>query len=139
MRYIVKNLRDTKKIAKKIKKRLNSVDIICLDGDLGAGKTTFTKYLLRCLGVKDIVSSPTFTIARQYTARDKMMYHFDLYRIKESKELDEIGVAEMLSNANLSIIEWPEIAREYFENYNVLNISISFDQEDNRVFEIGEA
>ena len=79
MDLISKKLRDTKKISKLITKYLHSDSVICLTGDLGAGKTTFTKCLLQYLGVKEVVSSPTFTIIKNYKTKKYDIYHMDLY------------------------------------------------------------
>ena len=85
-----------------------------LYGDIGAGKTTFTKYLLEALGVKSIVSSPTFTLLNEYTGVYPI-YHFDMYRIENSDELYELGFEDYIDSKNskyvktgLTLIEWPD-------------------------------
>ena len=135
MELISKNLRSTKKIAKQISKMVDEYSIITLTGDLGAGKTTFTKFLLKYLKVKDIVSSPTFTIVKMYHVGKGCISHFDLYRINNSDELRELGFAEMLDQSYLSIIEWPNIAQDYLKRKR-LDITIKFDDQMNRVFNI---
>ncbi len=137
MELVIKstNIKDTKKVAKRVSKMLRGGEVICLTGDLGAGKTTFTQMLLKYLGVKDIVSSPTFTIAKQYATKRGSIYHLDLYRVESGEELIEIGLAEMLDSGYLVVIEWPEVAKEYLQK-DVINISISFDEEMCRVFTI---
>lgn len=112
--YIVHNLAETEELAK----RLSLLDLkgkcLLLNGDLGAGKTTFTKFLLKYLGVKSIVSSPTFTILNEYSG-NYPIYHFDMYRITSPDELYELGFEDYLTNKNsqkvingLKIIEWGE-------------------------------
>ena len=130
-----KSLKDTVKIAKQVSKLLRGGEVICLTGDLGAGKTTFTQSLLKFLGVKEIVASPTFTIAKMYNVKKGMIYHLDLYRIESQDELLELGLQEMLDNAYLVVVEWPEIAKEYIGG-GAININITFDEGHNRVFTI---
>lgn len=91
--------------------QLSGPTILALQGELGSGKTTFTKHLLKNLGVEDVVSSPTFTLMHQYmTPSDTLIYHLDLYRLKNKKELQQLGLDELFESSSLVIIEWPEIA-----------------------------
>ena len=75
---VVKNLKETKKLAKKFIKSLKGGEVILFNGDLGAGKTTFTQFCFKCLGVKEPVTSPTFTIVREYKTKKFDLYHFDM-------------------------------------------------------------
>jgi len=134
---VSKNERQTKKIAKNISKLIEENTVICLRGDLGAGKTTFTKYLLSYLGVKGIVSSPTFTIVKQYSVKSGIISHMDLYRLTNEEELVELGFEEMLAVSFLTIIEWPDIAIELIKN-KTIDITINFNDDHNRVFNIKE-
>jgi tRNA threonylcarbamoyladenosine biosynthesis protein TsaE len=84
-------------------------NILLLKGNLGAGKTTFTQFLLKKLGSKDEVSSPTYAIVNEYDSPKGKIFHFDLYRMKNITEAYDIGIEEYLDNAFLCIIEWPEI------------------------------
>ena len=84
-------------------------NILLLKGNLGAGKTTFTKYLLQSLGSNDEVSSPTYSIVNEYNSPKGTIFHFDLYRLKNADEVEDIGIHEYLDHAFLSIIEWPEV------------------------------
>ncbi len=136
MEYLSKSIKDTNMIAKKIASMVTPGDVLCLTGDLGAGKTTFTKSLLASLGVKEIVSSPTFTIAKEYNVVDGMIYHMDLYRVETEEELIEIGISEMIDQAYLSVIEWPEIARSFFADKKIIDISITFNDDGDRIFKI---
>lgn len=109
---ITKNSTETKKIAVKIGKRLQSGNILALEGDLGSGKTTFTQGLAKSLGVKTRVLSPTFTILRQYKIsreKFKILNHLDCYRIAGASDLESLDITSLLSQPNsLTVIEWPE-------------------------------
>ena len=82
--------------------------VITLDGDLGAGKTLFTKGFAEGLGVREVVNSPTFTILQQYFSGRLPLHHFDLYRIEEEEELFEIGLDECLTGDGVCLIEWAD-------------------------------
>lgn len=99
-------------------------NILLLKGNLGAGKTTFTQYLLKNLGSNDEVSSPTYSIVNEYDSPKGKIFHFDLYRMKDISEAFGIGIEEYLDNAHLSIIEWPEIYEEELEGLQFHQISI---------------
>jgi len=123
MEMIAKNLKTTQKIAKKITKDLYGGDIILFLGDLGSGKTTFIKSIAKYLGVKDNVTSPTFNIVKQYNGREFKLYHFDLYRIDDEKELEMIGVRDILNDENsIIVVEWAENAPDYFDRGMKINI-----------------
>lgn len=111
-------------------------NILLLKGNLGAGKTTFTQFLLKNFGSTDEVNSPTYSIVNEYSTPKGKVYHFDLYRLKNIEEAYDIGIEEYLDNAYLCIIEWPEVYEEelYGLNYHTVSIEntgesreISFD------------
>lgn len=99
-------------------------NILLLKGNLGAGKTTFTQFLLKKLGSQDEVNSPTYSIVNEYNTPKGKIYHFDLYRLKNIEEVYDIGIEEYLDNAFLCIIEWPEVYEEelYGLNYHTMSI-----------------
>ena len=114
MEFVANNLKETEDFAKKLSKKIEKGMVILLYGDLGAGKTTFTKFLLESLGVKNIVSSPTFTLLNEYDGVFPV-YHFDMYRITNTDELYELGFEDYINSKNspyvktgLTLIEWPE-------------------------------
>ena len=99
-------LDEIQKVAKKVTQEINS-NIILLSGEVGAGKTTLIKEILKVLKVNDNVNSPTFSIINEYLSDDKKtIYHIDLYRIKNIDELHSIGFFEYLESNNLCFIEW---------------------------------
>ena len=92
-------------------------------GQMGAGKTTLVKEIGQQLQIKSIVQSPTFSLVNPYeTESGVIIYHFDLYRIKSTKELFDIGFDDYLFSGNLCLIEWPQIATQYIDEY--LEVSI---------------
>ena len=104
---------DTAKIAKKVSKIIKVGDVLFFYGDIGVGKTTFIKYLINNLQKKNRsklteVTSPTFSIVNEYKVGNTKILHYDLYRIKDKKELKNIGLLENYKDA-LLLIEWPEI------------------------------
>ena len=133
MLYNCNYISDTINFAKILVEDLHPRDVICLNGDLGTGKTVIAKSISKILLVKDEVISPTFNILKIYNTHNdliKKIYHFDLYRIKSHSELDNIGFEEYIyNNDSISIIEWPDIAKEYFI-MGYKNITIEFDKND---------
>jgi len=98
-------LAGTEALAYKMAQLLSEGDCLCLSGDLGAGKTTFSQYLCRALGVEGYVTSPTFNIINQYEGRYPI-YHFDVYRIADEDEMYDIGFDEFLYGKGICLIEW---------------------------------
>ncbi len=113
MEWTVNNLDEWQQVAEKVSHLLKH-NILLLKGNLGAGKTTFTKFLLKTLGSTDEVSSPTYAIVNEYTAPQGSIFHFDLYRMKTVDEVYDIGMDEYLDSAWLCIVEWPEIYASEF-------------------------
>lgn len=99
---------ETAKIATEFANNVHPGAVICLRGEMGAGKTVFTAGLCRALGVEDYVTSPTFTVVNEYDGKDLRIYHFDMYRIEDEDELLEIGFEEYLNAGGVCIIEWPQ-------------------------------
>ena len=98
---------DLKRVASEILSHDESKKI-AFYGDLGAGKTTLIKELSKLIGIDTIVSSPTFTILNEYHADDKIIFHYDFYRIKDPKEIYELGFEECFFSDKYVFIEWPE-------------------------------
>ncbi len=89
--------------------------ILLLKGNLGAGKTTFTQFLIKKFKSEDVVTSPTYSIVNEYHTPEGKIFHFDLYRLKNSEEVYDIGIDEYLDQAQFCIIEWPEIFQNELE------------------------
>ena len=111
-KFITKNSKETVELAKKIAKKCKKGDILLLFGDLGAGKTVFSKGFVSAFSSAQ-VTSPTFTIVNTYEG-DVPVYHFDLYRINDADELYLIGIEEYLYGDGITLVEWPERAMEVF-------------------------
>ena len=108
--------KDTKLIAERLCKHINLGDFIILTGNLGVGKTTFIKYIINSLQrinrqKLSEVPSPTFNITNEYQIKKILIKHFDLYRIKNEKELNNLGIQENLKK-QITLVEWPEIIKK---------------------------
>ena len=101
---------DTLKLGRAVGNVLKAGDILLLEGDLGAGKTTFTQGLADGLGVDEFVNSPTFVIINEYYSGKLPLYHMDLYRLEDEAQLYDLGVEEYFFGNGVSVVEWPEIA-----------------------------
>lgn len=93
-------------------RRLQPGSLVFLCGDLGAGKTTLVRGMLRGLGFEGPVKSPTYTLLEPYEFSNYMVYHFDFYRVASSQELDFIGIDELVDSSALKLVEWPERVAE---------------------------
>ena len=132
---IVSNsLKDTKSIGEKLAKLLKPGDNIALIGELGSGKTTFTKGLASGLGVKDpeYVNSPSFVLLKEYEARINL-YHFDLYRIESLGDIDYIGISEYINGDGITVIEWADKMKALMPA-EYLKITIRITGKERRVF-----
>ncbi len=103
---------DTYEIGKKIGQEAQPGQVICLYGDLGVGKTVFTKGLADGLGITEPIQSPTFTIVREYEEGRLPLYHFDVYRIGDVEEMDEVGFEDYVMGEGVSLIEWANLIEE---------------------------
>lgn len=120
---------ETVRIAEKIGQRLSAGDIILYQGDMGAGKTTLTKGIAKALGIKDVVTSPTFALVNEYLDGKIPLFHFDLYRIDSFDDLYALGFFDYLSRGGIIAAEWseniPDLDRELSrDNSRIINIRI---------------
>lgn len=111
IKIYLENEEKTKEIGYKLGKLVGPGSVICLIGDLGAGKTTMTQSLARALEVDDYITSPTFTIVNEYEGRIPL-YHFDVYRIGCSEEMYDIGYDEYINSDGVCIIEWANLIED---------------------------
>ncbi|PAV27687.1 tRNA (adenosine(37)-N6)-threonylcarbamoyltransferase complex ATPase subunit type 1 TsaE [Virgibacillus profundi] len=123
---------ETEQLAQKLATLLKPGDVVTLEGDLGAGKTTFTKGIANGLGVKRNVSSPTFTIIKEYEG-ELPLYHMDVYRLENSDE--DIGFEEYFNGNGVSVVEWAQFIEEYLPDER-LNIKINYVDEHTRELEL---
>lgn len=131
------NENETIEFAKEFAKTLKAGDIVTLDGDLGAGKTVFTKGICEYFNVSDYVVSPTYTICNEYKG-DIPIYHFDIYRLEEEEELYNIGFYEYLDSDALVICEWAEKIPEAFLGCKIKKVKIIKEDEFKRTLTIEE-
>ena len=115
---------DTVKIAEELALRFKPNDVILLEGNLGSGKTFLVKEICKILNTEDEASSPSFAILYQYSG-PVPVNHFDLYRIKDIRELDNLGWEEHLTLGAITFIEWPEILESQLIDYYKINITIN--------------
>ena len=104
--------KETAQIAENLAKQVKAGDVYCLSGDLGVGKTVFTKGFAKGLGIKEPVNSPTFTIMQIYEEGHLPLYHFDVYRIENVEEMEEIGYEDYFYGEGVCFIEWAELIKE---------------------------
>ncbi|GAA0431924.1 tRNA (adenosine(37)-N6)-threonylcarbamoyltransferase complex ATPase subunit type 1 TsaE [Lentibacillus halophilus] len=120
---------ETQHVAERLATLLKPGDVLTLEGELGAGKTTFAKGLARGLGVKRTVNSPTFTIIKEYDG-ELPLYHMDVYRLENTDE--DIGFDEYFNGDGVCVVEWAHFIEDYLPDA-YLTISISCGDNDNRV------
>ncbi len=98
--------KETIELAKKMGREAQSGEVYCLEGDLGCGKTVFTSGFAKGLDIEEAICSPTFTIVQEYEGPKMPLYHFDVYRISDSYEMDEIGFDDYVYGDGVCLIEW---------------------------------
>lgn len=122
MEFLVDSTEKTEAIGELVGKLLNPGDILCLNGDLGTGKTHFTKGIAKGLNITDYITSPTFNIVNEYEGRLKL-YHFDVYRVNDPDEIYAIGFDEYIFSDGVSVIEWANYIDELIPKEHI-NITI---------------
>lgn len=127
------NERETIELAQNIESEKFPNMVICLEGDLGSGKTIFTKGFARAMEIEEDVTSPTFNIIKEYTSGEMPLYHMDVYRLDGKAE--EIGLEEYFHKGGVVIIEWADMIQEYLPEERLeIKIRVLDDSEDARVF-----
>ena len=126
--YFSSSVQDTDEIARRFAQGIVGGETILMYGELGAGKTTFTKALFKTLGVTDTVTSPTFTIMKTYRG-DFILHHLDMYRISDEDEVEELGLREQIEDNDITVIEWNKFT-EF--NGKVVSVFIEYLGENER-------
>lgn len=125
---------DTIELAQNIESEKFPNMVICMEGDLGSGKTLFTKAFAKSMGISENITSPTFNIIKEYDGEDGYkLYHMDVYRLSESKE--DIGISEYFNKGGVTIIEWADLISDILPK-DRLDIRIKIVDENKRVFYI---
>ena len=131
------NLEETEKFGIFLGENLRPGDVVCLNGDLGAGKTTLTKSIAKGLGIDDYVTSPTFTIVNEYYGKTDL-YHIDTYRLDDMVDVDYLGFDEYFYSDGVTIVEWAEKIRDALpEEYMEINIKSNDDKRDLAIKYVG--
>ncbi|MEE3357421.1 MAG: tRNA (adenosine(37)-N6)-threonylcarbamoyltransferase complex ATPase subunit type 1 TsaE [Lachnospiraceae bacterium] len=127
--YITKSPEETREFGRQMAEAAKPGDVIALTGDLGVGKTVFTKGIAEGLEITEPVSSPTFTILQEYESGRMPLYHFDVYRIGDPEEMDEVGFDDFVYGQGLCLIEWAELIQEIMpEHYTQITIEKDLSQ-----------
>ncbi|WP_290696684.1 tRNA (adenosine(37)-N6)-threonylcarbamoyltransferase complex ATPase subunit type 1 TsaE [Lacinutrix sp.] len=119
-------LNEIDSVAKQILKHATCKTFI-FKAEMGTGKTTLIKAIVKAIGCNDAVSSPTFSIVNEYKSKTETIYHFDLYRLEDESELYDFGIEDYLNNNAYVFIEWPELAQNLIEDYNCITINLKND------------
>lgn len=135
MKYLSDSAKRTREIAAELVKNFKNGTTVCLDGEMGAGKTVFVQGCMEALGYDGRVTSPTFALCNEYTVGDKTILHYDLCRITDKDDLYSVGFYD--SEADLIFIEWAQNECDGFGNTVKINISYG-KNENERVIEINE-
>ena len=115
--YETNGAEETFEVGMRLAKEAKAGDIYCLDGDLGTGKTVFSQGFAAGLGIKEAVNSPTFTIVCEYEEGRLPLYHFDVYRIGDIEEMDEIGYEDYVYGEGVCLIEWANLIEEILPDH----------------------
>ncbi len=129
-KYTSRNEQDTMEIAENIESEKFPGMVICLDGELGSGKTVFAKGFAKALGITDTITSPTFSLVKEYLDGEMPLFHMDVYRLDDSNE--EFGLDDYLNQDGVCIIEWPEMIADQLPEER-LDIKIKIIDDDTRV------
>lgn len=129
-KYTSRSVEDTLTIAQNIESEKFPNMVICLEGELGSGKTVFTKGFASALGIEDTITSPTFNIIKEYTNGELPLYHMDVYRLEDNNE--DIGFKDYFNKGGITIIEWADIIKKELPKKR-LEIRFKVIDEDTRV------
>ena len=139
MEFITNSPIETEKVGEALGKVLQPGSILAYEGDLGAGKTAFTRGLARGLGAKEQVTSPTYTIVNEYLSGRMPLFHFDMYRLASSDDLWDIGWEDYLERGGVCAVEWSENVADALENPIFITIEKLGEESRRITIEGGEA
>ena len=122
MEFVTNSPAETEKVGEALAKILTPGTVIAYRGDLGAGKTAFTRGLARGLGATEQVTSPTYTIVNEYLSGEMPLFHFDMYRLRSADELFDIGWDDYLDRGGVCAVEWSENVSDALEDPVIVNI-----------------
>ena len=131
MEIKIENLDNIRAAAREFIQNMGDAHVFAFYGKMGAGKTTFVKAICEELGVKDVITSPTFAIINEYEG-DETIYHFDFYRIKKLEEVYDMGYEDYFYSGALCFIEWPELIEEILPD-DAVRVSIIEQQDGSRL------
>ncbi len=124
--------RETIELAQNIESEKFPNMVICLEGDLGSGKTVFTKGFASSLGIEETITSPTFNIIKEYPNKEMDLYHMDVYRLDDKK--DDLGIEEYFTRGGVTIIEWADMIKDILPEERLeIRFKILDDEENTRV------
>lgn len=134
MKIKINSIADIKTAAQEFINNINGSTVFAFYGSMGAGKTTFIKAVCECLGVDDVITSPTFAIVNEYHADNdsKVIYHFDFYRIKKLEEVYDMGYEDYFYSGNLCLLEWPELIEDILPE-NTVKVHIEEQPDGTRI------
>ena len=137
MNYLLTHEEEWTVVAKDLLMQLSDSgkNVVALKGDLGVGKTTFVRFLMRHFGIDHFVNSPTYAIVNEYSYEEGLIYHMDLYRLDSIDELMDIGFDDYIFSNHLCLIEWPEVALALLED-NCIFIEIKLTESHERMVTI---
>ena len=130
--------KETEAVGAALAAQLQPGTVIAYEGDLGAGKTAFTRGVARGLGCTEQVTSPTYTIVNEYLSGKMPLFHFDMYRLRSAEDLWDIGWEDYLERGGICAVEWSENVEEALEDYILVNIEKIGDESRRITIEGGE-
>ncbi len=143
MVYETNSEKETRELGFRLAREAKPGNVYTLTGDLGVGKTVFTKGFAEGLGITEPVSSPTFTIVQQYDSGRLPFYHFDVYRIGDVEEMDEVGYEDCFYGEGVTMIEWAQLVQEILPSHRIKiliekDLEQGFDYRRITIEEVGE-